>query len=419
MKPQCGLLSAILPSLLSMALVGVTACGGGSSSSTGTGGSGGGSTGGTPANATKYVALYDTNCRVMIFDAPLSSDMNASVELGEADFTHSCNNTGLTGQNQIGSNFGGGVTFDSAGNLYVADTADNRVLQFVPPFTNAMDASMVLGQGNFTTFNISTSANGLIYPTGVALDASGDLWVADSGNGRVLEYKPPFSTGMAASIAIGATNTAAAGPTCSGASFGATSSTFCSPFELAFDSSGNLWVADSGYCRVLEFTPPFFTGMAATLELGHAAGATAFTATRLNDGGSVAASVLNNPAGIQFDAHGNLWVSDSSNNRILEFTSPFTSGMPASLVLGQSGFTQASSTPISQNSLDAPVGVAFDLGGNLLVTDQGNNRLLVFAPPFSSGMSATTVLGNGSFTSAGSGAASQSTFSLPLGVAAF
>ncbi len=402
-----------------MVLACLAACGGGSS--TGGGGTGGGGTGGGGGGSqptTKYVAVFDSNCRVMIFDFPLSSGMNASAELGEADFTHQCSSSGVTGQSEIGSDFGGGVVFDSSGNLYVADTADNRVLQFVPPFTSAMNASLVIGQSNFTSFNISTSATGLIYPIGVALDADGDLWAADSGNNRIMEYKPPFSSGMAASVAIGASSTATAGVVCNSPS-DATQNNVCQPLLLAFDSSGNLWVADSGFNRVLQFVPPFSSGMAASLELGHAAGATAFTSGQANDGGSVSASVLDGPSGIQFDSHGNLWVVDSGNNRVLEYASPFASGMSATLVVGQSGLTAHASSPISQSSLDAPVGVAFDASADLVVTDQGDNRLLLFAPPFASGMSATTVLGSSSFTSAGSGSAAQDTLLYPLGVATF
>ncbi len=418
MKFQRGSLSGIFASFSLLALACLTACGGGSSTTTGGNGGGGGGGGGGGQQTTKYVAVYDSNCRVMIFDTPLTSDMNASVEIGQADFTHACNSAGVTAQNILGSNFGGGVVFDSSGNLYVGDTANNRVLQFVSPLSNGMDATLVFGQSNFTSSSISTAATGMIYPIGVALDATGDLWVADSANGRVLEFKPPFSSGMAASIAIGSTSTGSAGVVCNSPS-DATNSDLCIPFSLAFDSNGNLWAADSGYNRVLEFTPPFSTGMPAALELGHAAGATAFTAGQANDGGSVSASVLNNPAEIRFDAHGDLWVSDSSNNRILQFAAPFSNGMAATLVLGQSGFTQASSSPIAQSSLHAPVGVAFDTSGNLLVADQANNRLLVFAPPFSSGMNATTVIGSANFTSAGTGTASQNTLDLPLGVTTF
>ncbi len=416
MKSQLAFFREVSLSLSLTTVCGLMACGGSSSSTTPPP---------PPPKTTKYVAVYD-RCRVMIFDTPTSTGMNASLVLGEDDFIHSCTNwagpLGPAEQNGLGSVFeqgGDGVVFDSSGNIYIADTAENRVLQFVPPFSDGMNASTVLGQPDFTTTSWSSSASGLISPQGLAFDASGDLWVTDNGNDRIVEYKPPFSSGMAPVIEYGATDTGGTGTMCNDAAFGATNNGFCGPYSLAVDTASDLWVTDVDYNRVLEFTPPFSKDMKASLELGHAAGPTAFTANQSNDGGSVSAIGLSRPAGIQFDSHGNLWVADTGNNRVLGFVPPFTNGMGAAFVLGQTDLIHNLSSPISQSSLSAPASLALDSSGELLVSDSGNNRVLIFSPPFTTGMSATAVLGSLSFTSAGTGDVSQSTLSAPLGVATF
>ena len=96
---------------------------------------------------------------------------------------------------------------------------------------------------------------------------------------------------------------------------------------------------------------------------------------------------LGGPAGIAFDALGNLWVADPSNARVLRYPPPFTDGMPADLVIGQNSFTTG--TPAtSQNGLWNPVGIVFDKQGNLWVADPSNNRVLRYPPPFTDGMPA-------------------------------
>jgi len=278
-----------------------------------------------------------------------------------------------------------GVAFDSSGNLWVADAASNRVVRFSPPFTNDMSTNLVIGQPNSTVSTPSTSQAGLRAPYGVAFDSSGDLWVSDAGNNRVLEFKPPFSTGMAASLVIGQSNF-------TGEAYSNTATGFWAPTALAFDSSGNLWVADFVNSRVLEFSAPFSSGMAASLVLGQADYTSDVFGTTQN--------AFWAPSGLAFDNAGSLWVSDSGNNRVLEFIAPFTTGMNASLVLGQSSFTASTSTcAATQSAVCSPMGVSFDEWGNLWATDTQNNRVLEFSPPFSTGMNATSVLGQPDFKS--------------------
>ena len=344
------------------------------------------------------------NSRVLIYNAPFSTGQSANVVLGQPDFTTATPGTTANTMNQPAA-----IAEDRSGNLYVAEQLNCRVTQFQPPFSNGMSASVVFGQPDLSTGNCAAgiSARSLGNSTtggdddqvvGVTFDSSSALWVADSGSNRVLEYQPPFSNGMAATLAIGQADLTSGAPNQGSAS--ATSTTLSDPGFFVFDSSGNIWIPDLLNNRILEFKPPFVTGMPASLVLGQAD----FTHNSANQGATVGPNTISDAIGVAFDSSGNLWVADSSNNRVLEFVPPFTTNMTASLVLGQADFTQNS---VNQGSvfptsatLSFPTQVAFDSSGRLFVTDFTNNRTLVFAQPFSSGMNASLVIGQGNFTSA-------------------
>lgn len=366
----------------------------------------------TVASAVSGLAVADgLNNRVLIYPTPVKTDESATIVLGQRDLTHEESFNWVAGPlanmplaNTL--NIPSAIAKDAAGNLYVADSGACRVLQYQPPFTSGMNASLVIGQSGFNSLlncpgdpfvaivPVATATS--LGPLGsVAIDSAGNLWVTDEWNHRVLEYVPPFSNGMAATLAIGQTSTAA-GVLCYEQTPSA--STLCSPTALSFDSKGNLWVSDHSFHRILEFVPPFSTGMAASLELGQPP-ATAFTSVLSQ---TPSANSLDGPMGLTFDSNGNLWVADQSNNRVLEFIQPFTNGMAASIVVGQPNFLQVE---INQNqhypaanTLNSPFGVAFDAGGDLLVSDTQNNRVLVFAPPLHNGMSASSVVGQSNFS---------------------
>jgi hypothetical protein len=164
------------------------------------------------------------------------------------------------------------------------------------------------------------------------------------------------------------------------------------------------------------------------VELGQPA-ATAFTSATANNGGILATS-LNGPLGLAFDSAGNLWVADEANNRVLMYAKAdlMVNGAPATLELGQpiaTAFT--SNTPnnggIGPSTLFFPIGVAFDSSGRIFVTDVfiGNNRTLVFVPPFANGMNATLVLGQADFVTRtpNTGGESAATQDAPAGVTTF
>lgn len=119
---------------------------------------------------------------------------------------------------------------------------------------------------------------------------------------------------------------------------------------------------------------------------------------------AVTGATLCVPSGIAVDGAGNLYVVDAGNNRVLEYNSPFTTDTLPDLVFGQDGsFTSSvcNKGGISQASLCGPTGVAVDSAGNVYISDTTNNRVLEFDMPLVTGVEADRVFGQfGSFTSA-------------------
>jgi len=327
-----------------------------------------------------------------------SNGQAASLVIGDPSLTSfkpGATSTGLVGPYAL--------AFDSGHNLWVADAFGNRILEYKAPFTTGEAASVVIGQSSFTTLAPATTSTGLNTPNGLAFDPGGNLWVADSSNDRVLEYKAPFSTGEAASLVIGQPNFTTNGNTVTN------STTLNSPNGLAFDPSGNLWVADLLNGRVLEYTTPFTTHQAASLVIGEP------NLTAAND--VVSKTGLNAPNYVAFDSSGDLWVADG--HRVLEYTTPLATHEAASVVIGQNTFTN-SSTVTTSTGLDLPNALAFDSGGNLWVSDKLNNRVLRYDAPLSTFEAASLVIGQPNFTSSATTPITQPTptsLNQPVGLA--
>jgi hypothetical protein len=301
---------------------------------------------------TQFLAVTDSPSRVLIYSAPFSTNQAAGVVLGQPNFTTIASGSPLT---QAGIAFPSAVAADASGNLFVADIGLCRVSQFKPPFSNGMNATLVLGQPDFTTPPVcNASGTSVGAPSAVKVDGRGNVWVSDIANSRIVQFNPPLSNGMAASLVIGQPNLTSSGCNQGGTP---TASTLCVglPSGLAFDSAGNLWVADTINNRVLQFRSPFSNGMAATVVLGQPN----FTSMIPSMPPNAASMLL--PARLAFDSAGYLWVADMQNNRVLQFRPPFSNGMSAAQVLGQADFAhnlplQGGTSPTA-STLVTPMGI--------------------------------------------------------------
>jgi len=348
-----------------------------------------------------YVADRN-NTRVLMFPGPLtpSSAANAVANIvwGETNFTSrgvpvQATSSSLAGP--IGVAVGGG-------NLYVATPLDDRVLVFSAGGPIGVAAKSVIGQPDFTTTTVNTgafpqaSAASLAGPTDVKVDGSGNVWVADAGNNRVLMYP----TGQnSASEVWGQNDFASNGPN----QVKPASLNF--PYQVAIDYSQSpfaLYVSDTGNNRVLVWkdSAHFQSGDPADLVIGQP---TLYTAAPNIDSGPAqtpTATTLAAPTGIAVAADGTVYVADLGNNRILQFPRPVNQSgrITPSAVIGQTNFTSSNSAATSATSLKAPGGLAIGPNGDLFVADSGNNRVLEFPSGGGTGAAAVRVYGQASMT---------------------
>ncbi|EQA38164.1 NHL repeat protein [Leptospira inadai serovar Lyme str. 10] len=260
-----------------------------------------------------------------------------------------------------------GLALDSSNGLYISDNGNNRILYFPSGTTTA---TRVYGQGGvFTTGTANKggrSANSLSGPQGLALDASGGLYVVDSGTSRVL-YFPSGST--TATRVYGQNGDFTSNNNYVGV-ISADSINY--PQDLDVDSSGGLYVVDRNAQRVLYFPSGSTT---ATRVYGQGG---SFTTGVQNKGG-ISANSLSSPECLRWDPFsGGLYIGDYNNSRLLYFPPGSTT---ATRVYGQGGsFTTAinNNGGISASSMSGPTGIGISPSGGLFIIDGVNNRILSY-----------------------------------------
>jgi uncharacterized protein (TIGR03437 family) len=240
------------------------------------------------------------------------------------------------------------IAIDASGNLYIADT-NNWAIRRIS--TSGIITTVAgNGQYGYGGDNGQATKAKLAGPTGVAVDASGNLYIADSGNERIRYVN---SSGVIATIA----GTGVAG--FSGDGSAATAARFSNPVAVALDASGNVYVADLDNNRIRRFA------------LGGTVTTFAGTTNSVGDGGpSTQARV--EPWAVAVDSAGNLYIADRSEQRVRKVTPAGTIATVAGT--GQTGYG-GDNGPATAAVLSTPNDVAVDRSGNLYIADAGNNRI--------------------------------------------
>jgi len=389
------------------------------------------------ANPNHVYILDASNNRVLGWKSlsEFTGNQPADLVVGQPDFFGTgCNQLQTLGSftptaqtfclnNQSSQGVHSGIAVDKHGNLFVADQQNSRVLEFSNPFvtmassghSSAFTASAVFGQnGSFSTAAcnlvsqpgpLSPSQGSLCGPAGVAFDPAGNLYVADAGNSRALEFTPDASGSFGATptpntvfgeggsyttaiCANGAGGNPAPGARnlCGFLPSANSGYVYSAIMGVGTDSTGDLYIADSWNNRVLEFTPTspgaFGSNPTASLVFGQGAGGTNFTTNQCG----VGTTGLCGPASVATDPSGNLYVLDT-NARVLEYdenTLP-AANVTANRVFGQADFGAigCNSRGLNATSLCFTVvgGVAVDALGHLYIADSGNNRVIEFDSP--------------------------------------
>lgn len=308
------------------------------------------------------------------------------------------------------------IAFDTSVNpprVYIADTGNNRVLSWknANSLLAGNFADLVLGQLNLqSTLPLgptTTLRSGLSIPTGVVVDAAGNVYVADSGNNRILRYKTPYQQqagNLVVDLVIGQKSIAATSSSVpnnqpnqglgtqnpnSSSVYLSISGSYGVPIaaSLAFDAAGNLWVADPGNNRVLRFP---VSSLAANPQSPPPAdtvlGQNTFGSNQLPGSRSLTnLSFLEAPTGIAFDAQGNLYAADQLA-RVIQFTNLITGatgskvlGVPPAPAAGQTIVYPTSSTLGSVTSSGSVPGApqcVFSANGSIFVCDSYQNRIV-------------------------------------------
>jgi sugar lactone lactonase YvrE len=268
------------------------------------------------------------------------------------------------------------IALDSLGNLYIADTNDNRIRVVNMQTTQITVAGVAIQPQNIATVAGNgvqgSSGNGpatsaeLTAPFGVAVDAAGNIYFADSWS-RIRVVNPQTTTSITvAGVTIPAEYIATVAGTYLG--FGgdgglATSAGFTRPAGVAIDASGDVLIADSGNNRVRIVTAS--TGIVTTLAGGGSGG----------DGGLATSAVVATPNGVAVDNSGNLYFVEGTGERIRRVDA--SSGNITTVAGNTTGGYSGDYVPATSTNLNSPYSVAVDSSGNVFIADSWNQRIRV------------------------------------------
>lgn len=234
------------------------------------------------------------------------------------------------------------IFVDASGNLYVADSWNNRIQKWAP----GAKTGVIVVDGNAPKLR----SNKLGGPTAIFVDAKGDIYISDYNNQRIQKWRPNDTSGVTVAGGNGR---------------GSAANQLTDPFGVFVDNNGVIYVTDKDNSRIQKWLP----------------GAIAGTTVAGGNGRGSKSNQLNEPIGsISIDAAGNLYVSDSFNHRVQKWEPGASAGITVA-----GGNDRGSGA----NQLNNPFDICFDNSGNLYISDSNNYRVQKWAPGATSG---TTII---------------------------
>lgn len=286
------------------------------------------------------------------------------------------------------------VKVDSSGNIYIADSGQNRIRK-VDVFTGIISTIAGKDVSGYDGDNGPATAARLNYPAGIALDGSGNIFIADSGNNVIRKVD---GNGVITTVAGNGM------PGYAGDGGPATLATLSDPSGIALDSAGSLLIADSGnsVIRKVDLATGVITSIAGNGTYGNS-----------GDHGPATSASLSYPYDIATDVEGNLVISDSDNNLIRRVNAG--TGTIATIAGNGNCSYSGDGGAAIEAALASPRGIVFDGSGNLLVADTYNN--VIRKVDRASGI-ITTISGKGDWGYSGDGGiAKHAALNGPVGIA--
>lgn len=300
-----------------------------------------------------------------------------------------------------------GIFVDPSSDIFIADTGDSRIREVSTATGLISTVVNSAGTPGFTGDGGAAASAQLDLPGGIWVDSSGDLFVSDSGNARVR-----IVNNQASAITVGGTTIQAgdietiAGGGNGGDGGSPTKATLALPWDVV-EHGGNIYIVDQGDNRIREVVNPLGSSPTITTVAGDG------SAGYSGNGGLATAATLNGPSSVAFDASGNMYIADSDNLVIREVNA--TTGI-ISTVVGNGSSCYPTTAACGDGgvatsaSFSFPLNITFDLSGNLYISDWQGYKIRKVVPSGGSIANGTisTIAGTGVSGSKGNGGAATS-----------
>jgi len=244
-----------------------------------------------------------------------------------------------------------GVAVDPTGNLFIADSYNHRIRKIVTTIDRIRTVAGSGRKGYAGDNDLAVNAS-LSFPDGVAVDSSGDLYISDYSNNRIRKVD---TKGIITTVA-GNGSLSYSGDN------GPAISAGLNPYGVAVDAIGNLYIADCSNQRIRKVDA---NGIISTVAGDGSSGYS-------GDNGPADSAQFKYPRGVAVDATGNIFIADSSNNRIRKVD---TNGIITTIAGNGSPGYSGDNEPAINAQLNKPIGVAVDATGNIFIADSSNNRI--------------------------------------------